>query len=192
MGSWGFKPLDNDTALDWMPVLIDMDKNTLANTLSLLCNSIDELEAVLGAFIIDTYHNGLYSSELNLYDYDDWFKKLSETFNNDICRLADGEYGAICRVINEGAKSWGDREMRLAELNKLKSHIKNGTHRWDENEKRKKGKKKLKEYQVTWTQTLKETFTVMATSEEEAIEYVEENCDVSMIDGNDFDVMEVK
>lgn len=44
----------------------------------------------------------------------------------------------------------------------------------------------MAEYNVTWVQTLKETFTVEAESEEEAIEIVENNYDVDMIDSNEF------
>lgn len=192
MGAWGFQPLDNDTALDWMPAIVDMDINTLANTLSLLCNSINEHEAMLGAFIIDVYNNGLYSNELNLYGYDNWFKKLNKTLDNRMYRNACGDYSAICRLIDEGATTWGDKKERLNELKKLKSHIQNGTHKWDENEGRKKGRKRLKEYKVIWTQTLQETFIVRATSKDEAIEYVANNYDVNEIVNNDYEAEEVK
>ena len=50
----------------------------------------------------------------------------------------------------------------------------------------------MKKYAVTWTQTLKETFIVEAESEDEAIEIVENNYDVDMIDSNDFDAKEMK
>ena len=50
----------------------------------------------------------------------------------------------------------------------------------------------IKTYQVTWTQTLRETFTVEAESEEEAIEIVSNNCDVNNIADNNYEVEEVK
>ena len=46
----------------------------------------------------------------------------------------------------------------------------------------------IKTYQVTWTQTLRETFTVEAECEEEAIEIVFNNYDVNHIVDNDFKV----
>lgn len=131
MGAWGVKPLDNDTALDWMGELVNMDTKTLANTLNLLCNSTYEEEAVLGVFIIDTYNNGLYSSDLCLYDYGDWFKKLSEMeYDDNMYHASCGEYGTICRVIDGGAENWFNPKERLNELKKLKKHINNGTHKW--------------------------------------------------------------
>lgn len=126
MGAWGYQPLENDTALDWMSDLIDMDSWTLASTLQLLCKSIDETEAVLGAFIIDTYNNGLYSTELSLYEYGDWFNNLYETTDAAMFHQAYGEYAAICRVIDNGAENWVHPDERLKELNLLKTHIKNG------------------------------------------------------------------
>ena len=50
----------------------------------------------------------------------------------------------------------------------------------------------IKTYQVTWTQTLRETFTVEAESEEEAITIISNNCDVNNVVDNDFTAEEVE
>lgn len=47
-------------------------------------------------------------------------------------------------------------------------------------------------YTVKWTQTLVEEFKVEANSEEEAIEWVENNCDPNMIDNNDLEVISME
>ena len=49
----------------------------------------------------------------------------------------------------------------------------------------------MKKYEVTWKQTLIETYEVEAESEEEAIDYVANNFDPMCVDDNEFKAKEI-
>ena len=123
MGAWGEYPLENDTALDLMSYLTKVNNRTLGRMISLMLNSVDELEATLGVFLVDVYCNGI-TEDINLYDYNSWFKILHEYKNETLEFHCDYGYttAALERVINNADK-WKDKSARLKVLNDIKGRL---------------------------------------------------------------------
>lgn len=78
MGAWGTEVLTNDTALDLM---FDLSKSSCIKktTYNLLTEAEYLEERLLAVELVDISINGVDESILGgLYDYNDWFQKLTE------------------------------------------------------------------------------------------------------------------
>lgn len=84
MGAWGHKLLENDLALDLMFELTST-KDVKDSVLNILNNSTFVDELILAVEIIDISLNGLDDSILgNLFEYKEWFEKLTEEPMTDL------------------------------------------------------------------------------------------------------------
>ena len=122
MGAWGEYPLENDTALDLMSYLSDVDADSMGRMIGLMLNSQDDLERTLGIFLVDVYYNGI-TEDINQYDFNDFFTKLHKDKNVVI----EFYHGLVWDALEESIKvsdKWKDKEARIEILIKIKERLK--------------------------------------------------------------------